>query len=267
MSTWTDVVLGVAGRRGGRSAVTDARTGEVLAYDMLVKRLERAAAGLRDRGLAHGDPVLVHLPPGRDYPLAVHAAAVAGGLVTPLEADMDLELFYERLSSSGARMMITDEDLARRSTSAVGDSRIRQIFTFGEVPGMTPFGDLDGPPCPPAGGAAVTFNGVHVLSHDQVVAELRRLTTVLPLRERDVVLVAATESHEQSAIFDLALMAGAHVVAAPGASAGECRELIARHHVTVTAAPPRVAPHLPGEHHRLAVHGHLMEVVLRTPPA
>lgn len=263
MATWTDVVLGDAGRRGGRPAVTDVRTGEVLAYDMLLKRLGRAAAGLRERGLTPGDPVLVHLPPGRHYPLAVHAAAAAGGLVVPLEADMDLELFYERLSTSKARMLITNDDLARWSTSAVGDSRIRQIFTFGEVPGATPFSDLDGPPRPTPGGPAVTFDGFQVLGHADVVSELHRMAEEIRIRERDVVLVAATEAREQAAMFDLALMAGAHVIAAPGATLTECRELMRTHHVTIAAAPPRLAPVLGGDHVRPAAYGRTLELVLR----
>lgn len=263
MATWTEVVLGDAGRRGGRPAVTDASTDEVLAYDMLLKRQGRAAAGLRERGLTPGDPVLVHLPPGRHYPLAVHAAAAAGGLVVPLEADLDLELFYERLSSSKARMLITNSDLARWSTTAVGDSRIRQIFTFGHVPGATSFADLDGPPGPTPPGPAVTFDGFQVLGHDEVVRELRRLSTEVRIRERDVVLVAATEAREQAALFDLALMGGAHVIAAAGASLGECRELIDRHHVTIAAVPPRIAPLLGGQHIRPTVYGRTMELVLR----
>ncbi|MFI6323836.1 AMP-binding protein [Nonomuraea sp. NPDC050556] len=264
MATWTDVVLGDAGRRGGRPAVTDVRTGEVLAYDMLMKKLGRAAAGLRDRGLTPGDPVLVHLPPGQHYPLAVHAAAAAGGLVVPIEADMDLELFYERLSHSRARMLITNDDLARWSTSAVGDSRIRQIFTFGEVPGATPFADLDGPPRETPGGPAVTFDGFNVLDHDEVVRELRRMAAEIRVRERDIVLVAATEAREQAGMFDLALMAGAHVIAAPGATLGECRELIREHRVTIVAAPTRLAPVLGGEHVRPTMYGRTLDLVLRT---
>ncbi|GAA4075011.1 AMP-binding protein [Nonomuraea soli] len=261
MPTWTDAVLGEAGRRNGRPAVTDAGTGEILTYELLPKRLNRAAAGLRERGLSTGDPVLVHLPPGANYPLAVHAAAAAGGLVVPLEADMDTELFYERLCSSRARILITDAELASWSTSAVGESRIRQIFAFGEVHGATAFCDLDGAPERVPVASAASFDGRRVVSHAEMVAELRRISRELRLRERDVVLVAATESREQAMIFDVALMAGAHIVATADTSLSRCRELIGQYGVTLAAVPPRIAPVLPGTHTSLTVHGHTMIVV------
>lgn len=241
--------------------MTDVRTGEVLTYELLVKKLGRAAAGLRERGLSTGDPVLVHLPPGANYPLAVHSAAAAGGVVLPLESDMDTELFYERLCSSRARLLITDPPLAMWSTMAVGESRIRQIFTFGEVPGATSFCDLDGRAARVPVSLAASFDGRHRIGHAEMVAELWRLTREVRLTEQDTVLVSATEAREQAAMFDLALMAGAHVVTAGEISLGRCRELIEDHGVTVAAVPPRLAPVLDGEHVRLTVHGHTMTLV------
>ncbi|MEV0586225.1 AMP-binding protein [Nonomuraea sp. NPDC050310] len=264
MPTWTDVVLGDATRRNGRPAVTDVRTGEVLTYELLAKKLGRAAAGLRERGLSTGDPVLVHLPPGANYPLALHAAAAAGALVLPLECDMDTELFYERLCTSRARLLITDAELAEWSTSAVGESRIRQIFAFGDVPGATSFCDLDGRPAKVPVSVAASFDGRHRIGHAGMVTELRRLSREVGLTERDTVLVAATEAREQAVMFDLAMMAGAHVIATVEPTLSRCRELIADHRVSVAAVPPRLAPVLDGEHVRLTVHGHTM-VLVRTP--
>ncbi|NYF42281.1 acyl-coenzyme A synthetase/AMP-(fatty) acid ligase [Streptosporangium sandarakinum] len=285
MPTWTDVVLSAAGHRGERPAVTDAATGDVLSYAALAGRIGPATAELRDRGVAPGDRVVVRLPPGPGFPLAVHAAAAAGALVVPLAADLDRDVFYECLAASRARMMITDRVQAEWSMRVAGDSRVRQILTLEEVTSPRPDGPgapprrgpvvppqrdpgaqprrgpsvppqrgpsappRRGPGVPPRRGAAVrsrggaeapalTFDGSRVISHAGVVAELRRLAPEAMLRERDRVLVATTEPRAQAALFDLALMGGAHVVAAPGATPGECRALIEEYGITVAAVPP-----------------------------
>ncbi|MEU9835149.1 AMP-binding protein [Streptosporangium sp. NPDC048047] len=294
MPTWTDVVLTAAGHRGERPAVTDAATGDVLSYAALAGRVGQATAELRDRGVGPGDRVVVRLPPGPGFPIAVHAAAAAGALVVPLAADLDRDVFYECLSASHARMMITDRAQAERSMRVAGESRVRQILTLealetletleevtsprpdgpgvpsrrGPVvppqrdPGVQPRRGPSVPPqrgpsapprrgpgLPPRRGAAVrsrggaeapalTFDGRRVISHAGVVAELLRLAPEAMLRERDRVLVATTEPRAQTVLFDLALMGGAHVVAAPGATPGECRALIEEYGVTVAAVPP-----------------------------
>lgn len=265
MPTWTEVVLRASGHRGCRPAVTDVRTGDVLTYDMLAKQVGHAAAALRARGLVPGEPVIVHLPPGHDYPLAVHAVTAAGALVVPLAADMDRDAFYERLSSSRARMMITDAALAERAAAAVGDSRIRRILTFAEVAETVCPDGVDDPVPPGPDAPALTFDGRRALSHAHVVAELGRLVPEAMIRERDFVLVGTCEPREQAAVFDLALMGGAHVVAAPGATAGECRRLIEEYGITVAAVPQGMVRE-PAESQWLrvpvSVYGHTMDLVM-----
>src|ERR1044072_1497184 len=78
--TWTELVLGASPVQGDQPAVSDVRTGEVLSYNAFARKVTHAAAGLRRHGLRYGDRVIVDMPLGGGFAMAVHSVAWSGGV-------------------------------------------------------------------------------------------------------------------------------------------------------------------------------------------
>ncbi|MEW9551439.1 AMP-binding protein [Nonomuraea sp. NPDC050783] len=229
--TWTELVTASAPTKGDEPAVSDVRTGEVLSYAAFVRRVTRAAAGLRRHGLQYGDQVLVDVPLGASLPVAVHSVAWAGGIAV--------------LGSTGkARMMITH---GHPGTAAAD---VQQVFSFHPAPGARPFGELLGAGTVefgPLAGPAVTLDGVRLFDHIELAGDLRRLAARLVIGKEDVVINAVSEPFRGLRVIDLAMMAGAHVVIAHEPSVIGCRVLAQERRATMVVAPYDLAKRLLGD--------------------
>ncbi|WP_113703272.1 AMP-binding protein [Nonomuraea lactucae] len=229
--TWTDLVIGKATVWGDRPAVSDVRTGEVLSYATFARRVTHAAAGLRGHGLRYGDRVLVDLPLGARFAVAVHSVAWSGGVVV--------------LGSAGsARMLITD----RCHDPAAVD--VEHVFTMQPVRGATPFRALMGPRTVefgPLAGPALSVDGSRVLDNDELAADLRKLTADLMIDEDDVLLAAVSDAVKGLRVIDLAMMAGASAVVVLGPTLTTCRVLAHEYGATLVVAPFDLARRLAGD--------------------
>ncbi|MFI6298044.1 AMP-binding protein [Nonomuraea sp. NPDC050790] len=226
--TWTELVMNAAPAGGDRPAVTDVRTGEVMTYATLVRRVTHAAAGLRRHGLRYGDHVMVDLPPGAALPCAVHAIAWSGGVVL--------------LNPGGATRLAV--------VNRKRESRAEKVFTFEPGPGPDRFAGLVGEErvdFGPLAGPALTLDGRRVLSHEELAGDLRRLASRLLIGKDDVVLVAVTDVFKALRTLDLALMCGAHVVVAHEPTLIGCRVLASEHAATLVVAPYELARRLLGD--------------------
>ncbi|MGP3956024.1 AMP-binding protein [Nonomuraea sp. 3N208] len=229
--TWTELVMTSAPTKGDQPAVSDVRTGEVLSYSAFVRRVTRAAAGLRRNGLQQGEHVIVDVPLGVSLPVAVHSVAWAGGISV--------------LGSTGeARMMITLRDY---DPVAV---KVDRVFAFRPAPGVRPFGELllsGAVEFGPLAGPAVTLDGVRVFDHTELAGDLRKLATRLVIGRDDVVISAVSEPFTGLRVMDLVMMAGAHVVLAHDPSVVGCRVLAEERGATVIVAPYDLARRLLGD--------------------
>jgi hypothetical protein len=229
--TWTELVMAAAPIQGDQPAVSDVRTGEVLSYSAFMRRVTRAAAGLRRLGLRYGDHVLVNVPLGATLPVAVHSVAWAGG-VSVLR------------SHGAARMMITQ----RHYDPAA--ARVEQVFSFQPVAGAKPFAELVGErglEFGPLAGPAVRLDGGRTFDHDELASDLRRLAARLVIGKDDVVINAVSESFRGLRVIDLAMMSGAHVVVAHEPSLVGCRVLAEERRATLVVAPYDLARRLLGD--------------------
>ncbi|MEO3870567.1 AMP-binding protein [Nonomuraea sp. B12E4] len=217
--------------QGDQTAVSDVRTGEVLSYSQFMRRVTRAAAGLRRQGLRYGEHVLVDVPLGATLPVAVHSVAWAGGVAV--------------LGHTGpARMMITQ----RHDRAAGAD--VEQVFSFQPAPGAKPFGELLNDRTVefgPLAGPAITLDGERVYDHDELATDLRRLAARLVISKDDVVISAVSEPFRGLRVVDLAMMSGAHVVIAHEPSLVGCRVLAAERRATIVVAPYELARRLLGD--------------------
>ena len=106
--------------------------------------LQRAAAGLAWRGVRPRDVVGVYVADAASYILACHAIRGAGGVPTPVAAQLSIPEIAGQLADCGARMLITSPPNAAAALAAADRSWVRQVISFGEAPGATPFSSLLG---------------------------------------------------------------------------------------------------------------------------
>jgi acyl-CoA synthetase (AMP-forming)/AMP-acid ligase II len=160
----TSFVLKRAEQYGDLLALADAAGGRSYTFSEFAAAVRRGAAGLAGRGFGKGDVLAMLAPNVPEYPIAFHAAALAGGTVVvlnPLDTPDDLA---QRLNEADARYLVTVPSELARATALTSQSRVKELFVIGEAAGATSFASLlvDGPvPDPPVDPA----NDVAALLH------------------------------------------------------------------------------------------------------
>jgi non-ribosomal peptide synthetase component F len=254
--TVTQRLIGAAKAYGDRPAVTHFTPGERYSYARLASTVQRAAAGLAGHGLRPRDIVAVYAPDALCHVLACHSISAAGGVPCPVGHDLAVTEIAGQLARSGARILITGQQLAQAALAAADRSWVRQVISFGTASGTTPFSSLLGTRSqPPAGisahdlallpycrGRDGALDPVEV-THGDMAAELDRLAGLPGVGDHDVVLAAppAGDGRTYTTFLHHALLQGATVVAA---GAGELGAAVGQYHVTAAIVPPGVR--LPG---------------------
>jgi len=209
----TEHILALAGRAGHGAALIDAAGAAVTTWPQFAATIRAAAGGLSRRGLREDDTAGVLTEDAVSHAVAIHSIRAAGAVAAPVQAAAaDVA---GQLKQCRARLLITSAALAELAIDAAERSLVRQVVTFGEAEGATPFSDL-----------------VETAKHGRPgiprVADLRDLPDfdlnglvldayALRLTSRDVVVAAPPCGRDDSytSLLDLALAAGATVVAAP----------------------------------------------------
>jgi hypothetical protein len=227
----TDRILETADQAGPRAALVDAAGGAVTAWPRFARTVRAAACGLARRGLAGGDTAGVLVQDAASAAVAVNAIRAAGGDVCLIEAGAGAADIAARLNACGARLLITSAPLAELAAEGADRSRVRQVIAFGEAPGTTPFSSLlsfAGEGAADGSGRPKEGNGLadqHVLApegDEGPVSAPRAGAGTGPgdarqLTHRDVVIAAPPcgAGRAYVSLLDLALLAGATLVAAP----------------------------------------------------
>ena len=204
----TERILRVADQAGYRAALIDATDGSVTAWPWFARTVRAAAAGLTRRGLAAGDTAGVFVRDAAEAAIAVNAIRAAGAAACLIRSDASPADVAARLNDCGARLLITSAPLAELAAEGADRSRVRQVISFGEAAGTTPFGSLIGSG-PADGPAAVVEPGRPEEGNGQ--ARQYRLP------HKDVVVAGPPCGDEQAytTLLDLTLVTGATLVAAP----------------------------------------------------
>ncbi len=230
----TERILGLADQAGYRAALIDAREGTVTAWPRFARTVRAAADGLSRRGLADGDAAGVFVQDAASFTIAVNAIRAVGAIAWPIRPEASMAEAAARLNACGARVLVTAAPLAETAGEAADRSRVRQVFTFGEAPGTTPFHSLLGVAKHSADyHGSDSYDAEHRATHvgPGTLGEPGReagygqpdqddgtaLQPGLALSYRDVVVAGPPcgEGHAYTALLDLTLMAGATIVAAP----------------------------------------------------
>jgi acyl-CoA synthetase (AMP-forming)/AMP-acid ligase II len=226
--TVTQRLLELGPGRGTRHALIGGPEDSCYSYPELADLVRSAAAGLAWRGLQPRDIVGVYVPDAVSYVLATHAVRAAGGIPSPVAAELTVAEIAGQLAQCGARMLVTAQPLAATALAAADRSWVRQVIAFGEAAGAIPFSSLlrQGSLRPAHARAhdlaLLPYSrrpdgslGPAGLSHVELAEELADLAAGSGITERDVLLAAppAGDGRAYTVLVDHALLSGATVVA------------------------------------------------------
>jgi hypothetical protein len=234
----TGHILRLADGAGYGAALIDAADGSVTTWPQFAHAVRAAAHGLAKRGLQDADTVGVFVADAASHALAVHAVRAAGAAAWPLRpaattGAATIGDIAAQLNACRARVVITSAALADLAIEAAERSWVRQVYAFGEAPATTPFAWLLETPEHARRGE----NGSEGPAQAPV-SDLAGLTLAGgPRLTRWDVVVAGPPCGEPDAytlLLDLALIAGATIVAAP---AHGLTAAISAYHGTAAIAP------------------------------
>ena len=225
----TQRLVSAAAALGCRPALVARRPEPPYSFADLASTVQHAAAGLAWRGLRPHDVVGVYVPDAASYVLACHSISAAGGIPSPVSAQLTIPEIASQLADCGARMLLTAQPLATAALAAADRSWVRQVISFGDAPAATPFTALLGmgslrPPSarphelallPYVRGADGSLQAAG-LTHLNMAAELSALAATADVSAQDVVLAAppAGDGRSYGSFLDHALLHGATIVAA-----------------------------------------------------
>jgi hypothetical protein len=233
----TEHILTLADQAGYGAALIDAAArghaeAAVITWPQFAHIVRAAARGLSRRGLQEGDTAGIFVGDAVSHAVAVHAVRAAGAMATAVRPARSAGAIAAQLKQGRARLLITSADLAELAIQAAERSWVRQVFAFGEAEGTTPFDSLLQTPRHGqlqaddttshnghSDGSALeqVFDLAELeLEADRVAPQLIR-RPVPRLTCRDVVVAAPPSGDPEAytSLLDLALAAGATVVAAP----------------------------------------------------
>ncbi|HST38884.1 MAG TPA: AMP-binding protein [Conexibacter sp.] len=142
--TLTDLLLERAEAAPARVFLTfESAAGDVeeLTYAAFAQRVERCARGFADRGIGHGDAVVVHLRNCPQVLVAWFALARLGAIFVPANVASTVAELEHVLSFAQARLAITEPDLLETAAGAIaaGGRPLPLLVARGEVAGHERF--------------------------------------------------------------------------------------------------------------------------------
>ncbi len=265
--TLDTVLTDASVRFGDRMAALDAVPGSGLSYAELDAQASRAAAGLRDLGIAPGDRVLLQLPNRSQFVVALFGLLRAGAIpVMCLPGHRAAELGHFATVSQASGMLIADTangfDFREMARGLVDDHpALAHVIVDGD-PGpfvawsqlrdsARPAAPADPPPADPESPALLLVSGgttgtpkLIPRTHSDYLFNATASAQLCRLNADDVYLAVLPAGHN----FPLAcpgilgaLTVGATIVFSADPSPEAAFATIARHGVTVTALVPALA--------------------------
>jgi hypothetical protein len=230
----TEHILALADQAGYGAALIDAvalghAEAAVITWPQFAHMVRAAARGLARRGLQQGDTAGIFVGDAISHAVAVHAVRAAGAMAAAVRPTRSVADIAAQLKQDQARLLITSAGLADLAIQAAERSWVRQVFAFGEAEGTTPFDSLVQTPRhsqPRTDDTTSHDDGLipeQILDLAELGLEADRVAPQLVRRPvprltcRDVVVTAPPCGDPQAytSLLDLALAAGATVVAAP----------------------------------------------------
>ncbi|TMD38941.1 MAG: 4-coumarate--CoA ligase family protein [Chloroflexi bacterium] len=241
-------VLENAQRFGDRPALINGPSGRTVTYAALVQLIHGLARGLAERGFRKGDVFAVYSPNLPEYAAVLHAVAMLGGITTTVNPLYTVHELAEQLADAGASYLITVPPLLPKALEASRESRIKDLFVFGEAPGATSFaslltntGDLpsvsiapktDVVVMPYSSGTTGLPKGV-MLTHYNLVANICQTEAVFPSEhERVIAVLPFYHIYGLTVLLNIALHRGDTIVTMPRFDLEQFLALMQQHAIT-----------------------------------
>jgi acyl-CoA synthetase (AMP-forming)/AMP-acid ligase II len=256
-TSFTSYVLQRAQERATTVATIDVSGERAYTYGELASWVRRVASGLHARGFRKGDVLAILSPNLPEYPIAFHAAALAGGTVMPLNPLDTADELAAHLNDAGARWLLTLPSEVAKATELVTRTKLQEIFVFGEADGATPFSSLltdDAPPDPPIDSADDVVALLHssgstgfpkgvMLTHRNMIAKVLQTSLVAPYDEDEKVLAMPPFHHAFGLVMvmNASLVHGATIVTMPRFEPEAYLKAIQDHRITRLYIVPTLA--------------------------
>jgi long-chain acyl-CoA synthetase len=142
VATLCDAFEATVAAHPDRPALRSPGGAETLTWLQYAERSRRIAAGLAALGLGRGDVLALMLTQRLEAALVDTAAIQLGAATVPLYPGDSLENLEHILADCAARILVTEESLAERATSARSDVA-RFVTVDGPHAGMTTLAELE----------------------------------------------------------------------------------------------------------------------------
>ena len=252
-------VLQHAERLADKPALVCGATGRSLTYGALAVAVRRAAVGLHARGVRKGDVVGIVSPNVPEFAVAFLAVASIGAICSTVNPIATAEEIGHQFADSEATAIVTIPAMLEKCQAASRlASTVREIYTFGEAEGATPFARLlehgdelpdlwldvsrDVVALPYSSGTSGVPKGV-MLTHRNLVANLvQTRASGQMLSEDDVVLGVLPFFHIYGMVVIMggALVAGATIVTLPRFELEGFLATMQQHRVTYANVVPPI---------------------------
>ncbi|WP_238361135.1 AMP-binding protein [Iningainema tapete] len=113
-----------------------------ITYGQLADSIRKVASSLAARGFLKGDVLAIYSPNLPEYAIAFHAVATLGGIITTVNPSYTASELAYQLNDAGAKYLLTISALVEQALEAVEQSKVEEVFVFGEAAGATPFSVL-----------------------------------------------------------------------------------------------------------------------------
>ncbi|WP_332994540.1 thioester reductase domain-containing protein [Scytonema sp. PRP1] len=227
----------------------------IVTYGELADSIRRVASSLAARGFSKGDVFAIYSPNIPEYAIAFHAAATLGGIVTTVNPSYTVEELAYQLNDAGVKYLLTIPDLVTQALKAVGQSKVKEVFVFGEAAGATSFSVLlegsgeipkvhinpreDLVALPYSSGTTGMPKGV-MHTHYSFVANFHQFQNCEPVSEADAIIGVLPLFHAYGMVMlNYSLACGATVVTMPRFDLEAFVSLIEKHKITrIHIVPP-----------------------------
>lgn len=255
----TSYVLRHATRLHDKTALVCGATGQRYTYGELAAAVRRTQGGLQARGIGKGNVVGVVSPNTPDFAIAFFALCAIGAIPSTVNPVATAEEIGAQFADSEAMAMITVPAMLEKcQTAARLASTVREIYTFGDADGATPFSALqsygdevrevtidpavDVAVLPYSSGTSGIPKGV-MLSHRNVVANLVQSASgsrLLSDADRVIAVLPFFHIYGMTVILAGALSQGATVVSLPRFELETFLRAVQEHRITYANVVPPI---------------------------
>ena len=245
----TDFVFEKADQFGDKVAIEDGPSGRSYTFAQMVGAINKAAAGLDQRGFKKGDVFAIYSPNVPEYPIIFFAVATLGGVNTTINPLYTADELTKQLKDSKAKYILTVPMFLDKAKEAAAKTNIKEIFVFGEAEGATPFAELlkaEGQPpkvkinpkkdlvvLPYSSGTTGLPKGV-MLTHYNLIANLCQIRDLAQFDENDNLIAILPFFHifGMIVLLCLAFCKGAKLVSMPKFELVEFLQLLQDHKIS-----------------------------------